>query len=302
MVAAAAYDLARAVGSAVPAVPRSLPAPVAAEASGRAPARSPRLEGSHALDHHERIALAQEPHLIGESNRRRRVDVPACQRADQGRRVGSRQRTKGELPERGSSIRLLGAAGAGRSTHPALPYALIPTIKSGHASIRRTRKVKSRRLVSSAHCRVLEDEEQRPGSRRDLAGSATPPRRPVWGFRHRGAARLTELWQELGELTLPDRIRPRRESPRRRAQVRLAGHRPTGAKGKVRSVSYACPVSARPPRRCISRTSSSASRVFTDAGLAQDYRGPAASAPRLRRALHATARAPLSVDQRQMTC
>ncbi len=32
-------------------------------------------------------------------------------------------------------------------------FRTIPTIRSGHASIRRTRKVKSRRLVSSAHCK-----------------------------------------------------------------------------------------------------------------------------------------------------
>jgi hypothetical protein len=49
----------------------------------------PRLERPHALHHHERIALADEPYLIGESNRRRCVDVPARHRADQRRRVGS---------------------------------------------------------------------------------------------------------------------------------------------------------------------------------------------------------------------
>ena len=66
-----------------------------------------RLERPHALHRHERIALAHEPHLIGESNRRRRIDVAARQRTDQSCRVGSRQCTEGELPELGPSIRFL---------------------------------------------------------------------------------------------------------------------------------------------------------------------------------------------------
>jgi hypothetical protein len=148
--------------------------------------------------------------LIGESKRGRRVDVAAHQRADQGQRVGSRQRTEGELPERETSVGLLEQpAQDGRlaqiflahdSNHQERPR-VDPSNQKGEEP--------KARLVGPLE--VLEDEQQRPGtdelSQKVRNRFEDPDGIPA----HRGATRLPELWQQHCELTLPDRIRPRRE-------------------------------------------------------------------------------------------
>src|SRR5262249_19777911 len=118
---------------------------------------------------------------------------------------------------------------------------------------------------------------------------------------HRGTARLSELRQELGELTLPDRTRPRLA----RFVVELQSgsqYVDPGSEGQSPLSLVSVPVQHTAPAPLHLTNELFGQPGFADAGLAQDYDGPAPSAQCSAERFMKRGELLVSIDQGGVTC
>ena len=119
------------------------------------------LEGARRLDHHEGVALARAPHLLGEPRQGGLVPATAREDADQSHGLGPRQGSQLEA----NHVRGLGEISKCLAQHRGIDQLILPGRRHHHRrpgrdATRQEGQQPDAHLIGPVH--VLEDQEQWP--------------------------------------------------------------------------------------------------------------------------------------------